>query len=117
MYMEDVMGTMVHHAVVVTSWSVDALLAAKDRAEALGFQVLGPSEAVMNSVRTFMVCPDGSKEGWAESDKFDLKRDEFIEYLKRTLDEDDFSPLSWVAVAYSNDYEHAGIVDHSWNRR
>lgn len=64
----------------------------------------------MNLTRTLLVCPDGSKEGWEESDAFDAKRSEYIEYLNS----DNSSSLSWVALSYSSDDRDAKITAHTW---
>lgn len=50
-----------------------------DKAEMVS-DICGP---VMNGYATFMVIPDGSKEGWAMSDHFDKCMDQMVAYLKK----------------------------------
>lgn len=109
------MGYMQHHAIIVTSWKEGALNDAADKAKQIGLEVLGPSSGAINGERTFLVCPDGSKEGWADSDEFDLKRARFLIYLNLVRYEDGSSPLSWVELTYSPDADCAKITYDSWN--
>lgn len=108
------MGYMRHDAIVVTSWKRDALEAAVQKARDFGLEVLGPSAEVINGISTFLVCPDGSKEGWDESDEFDGKRAQFLEYLNGERYEDNSSCLSWVALAYGSDDCEAVVTAHTW---
>lgn len=112
------MGWMRHHAIVVTSWCGDAIASAHEKAFALGCGATGVTKKGINSYRSFMVTPDGSKEGWSESDVADEFRDRFIQYLKTGphVHEDGSSPLSWVYVAWPADaaieQTDAEILDH-----
>lgn len=108
------MGYMRHDAIVVTSWKREAIEEAAAKACDLGLEVLGPSAVVTNGVSTLLVCPDGSKEGWDESDAFDAKRAKYLEYLNSVRYEDNSSCLSWVALAYSSDDKEATITAHTW---
>lgn len=108
------MGYIRHDAIVVTSWQRDALDAAAAKAQELGLEVIGPSSKAINGVSTFLVCPDGSKEGWAASDEFDAKRAAFLEYLNGERYEDNSSCLAWVAISYGSDYREAVIKAHTW---
>ena len=108
------MGYMRHDAIVVTSWKREAIEEASAKAHDLGLEVLGPSAVVMNGVSTLLVCPDGSKEGWEESDAFDAKRAAYLEYLNGVRYEDKSSCLSWVALAYGSDDREAEITAHAW---
>ena len=108
------MGYMRHDAIVVTSWKSEVIEEAATKARECGLEVLGPSGVATNGIRTLLVCPDGSKEGWDESDAFDAKRAAYIEYLNGVRYEDNSSCLSWVALAYSNDDCEAEITAHTW---
>ena len=101
------MGYMRHDAIVVTSWNSEAIVAAGDEARELGLDVLGPSSIATNGIRTMLVCPDGSKEGWEESADGDRKRERFLAYLNSIRYEDGSSCLTWVANSYSSDDEAA----------
>lgn len=108
------MGYIKHDAILVTSWKREALEEAADKARELGLEVLGPSAKVTNGISTFLICPDGSKEGWNESDDYDEKRSEYLGYLNGVRYEDNSSCLSWVAVAYSPDDRGASVTAHAW---
>lgn len=108
------MGYMRHDAIVVTSWNREAIDEAAAKARDLGLEVLGPSAEVTNGVSTLLVCPDGSKEGWGESDAFDAKRAKYLEHLNSVRYGDNSSCLSWVALAYGSDDSEAAITAHAW---
>ncbi|MCZ6655585.1 MAG: hypothetical protein O7D91_21460 [Planctomycetota bacterium] len=58
------------------------------------------SPAQVNDTTSFILWPDGSKEGWQESDDGDDLRSKFI----RRIAEDDYSdgssPWAWVEVGF-----------------
>lgn len=108
------MGYMRHHAIIVTSWKTEALEAAHRKArELFGPTSLSASEHVrvsdiidsgMNGYHSFFVAPDGSKEGWQDSDEGDVQRDTFIAWLGANWTYDDGStPFDWVEVQYGDD--------------
>lgn len=67
-------------------------------AKQLGLTVIGPSDATVNSYRTFLVCPDGSKLGWQIHDEAEEARNKYIAWLE---EEPEFG---WVYVGYGEDY-------------
>jgi hypothetical protein len=83
------MGYMRHHAIVVTGgdWGALNIVSAHAEIQAIGdtyergalVSPLGPPTT--NAYRSFMVGPDGSKEGWTESHIGDALRRETIQYL------------------------------------
>ncbi len=109
------MGYMRHHAIIVTGAHEEWIRIARD--VALGFfpreqvsSILGP---MTNNYETFCISPDGSKEGWEESDIGDKRREKFIQWLEGQRYEDHSSPLDWVCVQYGDDDKKTEIVDHS----
>lgn len=80
------MGYMIHHTIVVTGWHEDsmkngyeiAVMAFKDTACTFTPIYISP----VNGYMTFYILPDGSKEGWLESDKADEARGNFMESLR-----------------------------------
>ena len=108
------MGYMRYHAIVVSSWN-DTLLH-EARAEAVRiFAVLNaefgsapaqPPSLIMpsstNGIGTFLVPPDGSKEGWPESDAGNKRRDEFVAWLNSKVYDDGSTSLRWVEVQYGD---------------
>jgi len=57
----------------------------------------------MNRRRSFMVAPDGSKEGWDLSDRGDACRDLFVAWLERQAYDDGSSALDWAEVQYGDE--------------
>ena len=109
------MGYMRHHAIVVTSISDD--LIKKANAKALGLFGPGGVSTILppqnNGYMTFIVPPDGSKEGWPESDKGDDLREAFIEWLREQYYEDGGTSLSWAEVQYGDDEDEAKLCGSS----
>lgn len=89
---------MCHHAIIVTSWHEEKLLLAHGYADGL-FEgnVSEITAPVKNGYASFFIPPDGSKEGWAESDLGDQRRALFIKYLKSR------SVFEYVEVQYGDD--------------
>ncbi|MEX3315663.1 hypothetical protein [Sulfitobacter sp. PS-8MA] len=75
------MGTMRHHAIIVTSWDKGAIDEAHAKAADLMEHVSGIVPGVVNGQASFAVLPDGSKEWWDTSDKADEARAQFIEWM------------------------------------
>jgi hypothetical protein len=69
------------------------------QAEALHLDPLPICDSKINGYRTFMVPPDGSKEGWRESEDSDNRRDTFLEWLEEHQD----GWLSWAEVQYGDE--------------
>ena len=70
----------------------------------------------VNNYRSFAIVPDGSKEGWPESDEGDEGRDRFIEWLD-TQRYDDGSPRQrWVEVQFGDDDEETKVCRDSDHR-
>lgn len=111
------MGYERHNAIVITSWNKDQISAAVDYARSIGLQVLGPSEPAINAYRSALICPDGSKEGWEDSDSFDEKRDFLKQYLRHFKYGDGSSSMKWVEIAYGSDDKAAWVVDSQWQCR
>lgn len=93
------MGYMRHHAIIVTTWDKGVIEEVHKTATQL-FQpqsVSGVLQGTANEYYTVFVGPDGSKEGWAESDKGDQLRAHFIEYLHTLF------PVEWAEVQYHDE--------------
>lgn len=102
------MGYMRHHAIVVTTWDAKKINAARDEAVRLGNVCTLVCPSPSNGYQSFLVVPDGSKEGWPESDKGDGARAAFIGWLSAQDYEDGSSPYDWVEVVYGA-YVIAGV--------
>ena len=112
------MGYMRHHAIIVTSFDEDLINEVHARAKEIFPAVSEIVPSGINGYASFFIPPDGSKEGWSESDAGNERRELFIEYLISFRYEDGSSPLDWVEVQYGDDDRVTRIVRHSddgWN--
>ncbi len=97
------MGFINHHALVVSSWKLEAVQEAHAKAEELQVNVSSLVPYVVNGGASFMVAPDGSKEGWEESHRGDAARTTLIEWMMGN------EYLEWVEVAFSPDADLAEV--------
>lgn len=118
------MGYERYHTIVVSSYSEKLLYEAHKQAEMLfclrtnnfGDLIAPVTDVVMtpiNGVYSFMVSPDGSKEGWDHSDLGDEARAEFVTWLKAQRFSDGSSSLKWVEVQYGDDEWQTKIIHDS----
>lgn len=109
------MGYMRHHAVLVTSWEKEAI----EKARVIAVSLFGEdmvsqtSPPSINGYVSFAVFPDGSKEGWEESDRGDIARAEFVQYMRENVYEDGSSCFGWLEVQYGDDEHQTLIVNSS----
>lgn len=76
------MGYMCHHAIIVTTWKKEHIESAFKKAKLLfDERVTDIIMGVCNEYYTFLIGPDGSKEGWEESNTGDSLRDEFCHWV------------------------------------
>jgi len=111
------MGYMRHHCIVVTSWNEKLLEEAHTVAKEFfqvtpnpGFPDKKISEITPSSINgyaSFLIAPDGSKEGWNTSDKGNEARDNFIAWIKSKLS------IDWVEIQYGDDERETKITRHS----
>lgn len=110
------MGYMRHHAIIVSSFSDEAIKTAHQVATGIFPFVSELIPHVMNGGYTFLVPPDNSKEGWEESELGDKRRKEFIEYLNNQRFDDWSTLLSWAEVMYGDEEGEAAIICHDYDR-
>lgn len=102
------MGTVLHRAVIVTSWDVERIGKARRLAgQRFGQLVSGLIPSPVNGYWTFFIASCGSKEGWDESRAHADALSEFEVELKRFGFgyEDGSSALELAFVTYGNDAE------------
>ena len=107
------MGYMRHHAIVVTSSDESLLREAHREAKELCPLTTEVSDEAMNGYFSFMVPPDGSKEGWEESDEGDAARDALVAWLDAKRYEDGSTALDWVEVQFGDDDKESIVTRHS----
>ncbi len=108
------MGYIRHHAIAVTAISKENINEAyKNAIEIFGKELVTEIKtSVINKYYSFFVAPDGSKEGWEESDKYDKKRKEFIEWIKKVNKKYNIC-LSYCEFYYGDDNGESKIVNHN----
>ena len=107
------MGYMCHHAIIVTSCIEGLLDRALIQAQAI-FEYVSPiSKKAVNGYQSFFIPPDGSKEGWGESDDGDERRQHFIDWLTSQAFEDGSNSLTWIEVQYG-DGDHDDKISRSY---
>jgi hypothetical protein len=104
------MGYMRHHAIVVSSWKAELLDQAHALAVSLGMSVTNITDEVTNGYRSFLVAPDGSKEGWDESNQGDDRRVELVGWMDEQRYDDSSTSIDWVVVQFADDDMESRIV-------
>jgi len=101
------MGYQRHNAIVVTSWKEDLIELAHKQASGMFPWVSELSPEALNGYRSFFIPPDGSKEGWPESDAADKVRAAFFEWCRSQGYEDGSNSLCVVDVSFAGDGDAA----------
>lgn len=121
------MGYIRHHCMIVHTHGAElaqqARKAFREFASGAGFLLVngddarglvqGPFLSPVNAVYTLFIQPDGSKEGWADSDRGDAFRDKCKEWMKSQMWEDGSGPFQWVEVISHDEAHYACIPDSS----
>lgn len=93
------MGTINHSVVIATTWDKKAVEKINEYMDKFPSMFM-ISEPQINHYVTVVCGPDGSKEGWSESDKGDAIRAGFLAKLEEDTYEDGSSSWSWVEIEY-----------------
>lgn len=102
------MGYIRHHSIVVTSFDKEYISESYNEAvKQFGSLVSELIESQTNGYVTFFIAPDGSKEGWTPSNEADVKRAEYISFLKEC------DCVSYCEFFYGDDCGQAKIVNHN----
>jgi hypothetical protein len=104
------MGYIRHDAIIVTAWDSERLARCVAKAAELGLchtEIVGSKS---NGYASFMIVPDGSKEGWPASDEGKTAREAWIFWARNTEE----LWADWVLVNYGGDEpEYTSIADHN----
>jgi len=115
---------MVHHSIIVSSWDDRLVKEAHETAVRLfdvprwrAYSYAGLVSPVVgglvNGERSFFIAPDGSKEGWPESDLGDDLRASFIAYLRSKRYDDGSTSLKWVEVQFADENNDNRVLQAS----
>lgn len=100
------MGVVNHNAIIATTWSDKHAASFQEWVNELSELtqlLILRGESWANGYHTFVVLPDGSQEGWPESDSGDSLRNAVADRLKQDNyheEEDDSSPWDWIEVGF-----------------
>lgn len=107
------MGYIRHHAIIVIGWQPAALAEAHAEAERLFSDLCEISPVLksgLNGYASFYIPPDGSKEGWPESNLGDRARESFKDWLKEARSRELW--LNWAEVIPHDEDGPARIEDY-----
>lgn len=93
------MGTIIHRTVIATTWDQHSQRMAAEWISTLSDTerpLFLTGDSWINGYQTVVLVPDGSKEGWEDSDKGDDLRNRFVAVLKADCH------WEWVEVAYGD---------------
>ena len=105
---------MKHHAIVVSSFDSEAIANIHDFASDL-FDTMVTSVQIspVNGYSTFFIGPDGSKEGWNESNDYDARRKLVITEIDSIKYDDGSNRLSYSEFFYGEDNNESQVVSHN----
>jgi hypothetical protein len=107
------MGYIRHDAIIATSWDKKYLRPALAKAEELGLDCSEIVDSGTNGYCHFLIAPDGSKEGWPESDKGDEARLAWKNWADDAWTKDNLY-VYWVHVGYAGDeYADTKIIQQA----
>ena len=98
------MGYIRHDAIVATSWDKKYLIPALARALDFGLSCSDIVESSTNGYVSFLIAPDGSKEGWEESAKGDAARAEWKAWANKQWTNNELY-VYWAHLSYAGDEE------------
>lgn len=102
------MGYIKHDAIICTGNDTEILKAhviAKGLLPDLTTEIIGPT---VNHTFSFAILPDGSKEGWGESESGDDMRSKFLATIKKRK-----IRFDWVHIDYGGDQDEPRIISYS----
>lgn len=108
------MGYIRHHGIAVTSWNDELIKKAHEKATQI-FKSRTSSiiKSDVNRYQSFFIAPDGSKEGWGESDIGDVQRKTFKDWINEQAYEDGSNSLSFCEFFYGDDNGESLIEAHN----
>jgi hypothetical protein len=108
------MGYIRHHAIAVTSWNDELIKKAHEKAtQIFKGRTSTIIESDVNGYQSFFIAPDGSKEGWGESDIGDVQRKTFKDWINEQAYKDGSNTLSFCEFSYGDDNGESLIEAHN----
>jgi hypothetical protein len=98
------MGRIRHHAIIITGTSPKLMRKVRQRArQYFRKHVSGLVRSQFNGHISILIPPDGSFEGWPESDHYDRQRARFVRWLDKLAYADGSHPLNLIEVEYGGE--------------
>lgn len=94
------MGTIHHHAMILTSYKEDAVRQAHAEAFRLGMTISDVVASPANGYSSFAVFPDGSKEWWDDSNIGNQRRKELQSWIDGDAYEGGDHHIEYVIVSF-----------------
>lgn len=108
------MGYIKHHAIAITSFHEELLKKAHNKAKQIfDDTVTEIIKSKMNRYYSFFISPDGSKEGWDDSELGNKRRKTFLNWCQKQAYEDGSNALSYAELFYGEDNGYAEIETHN----
>ncbi|MCU0431629.1 MAG: hypothetical protein MUF42_16830 [Cytophagaceae bacterium] len=108
-----------HHGIIVTGQSKPLIKEIRQKAieifkthmeAGFGYRLVGEiQESLINNFFTFMIFPDGSKEGHETSEDGDVVRKKIVEYLDE-VNSSSPDKINYVELYYGTDDHESGIL-------
>lgn len=95
------MGWILHQAIVVTTFDKQRVKAAHEEAKRIFNGYV--TEVIISPVNfyySFLIPPDGSKDGWPDSDQGDERRAEFGAWVRAQAYEDGSNVFDAIEISY-----------------
>lgn len=103
------MGYIRHHGIAITGWKDEHIKQAhKVALKVFGDNVTEILSEQTNGYKSFFIGPDGSKEGWDESDSNDEKRAIFITWVSNSK-----LYVKYCEFFYGDDEGQSEVVSHN----
>jgi hypothetical protein len=104
------MGYISHHAMVVTGYrheeADETFQAVYEKAVDLFEDLVSPIiPTKRNGFQSFLIAPDGSKEGWDLSNEYNEKRKILGNFIDAQAYDDGSNDIQFVEVGYNEEYE------------
>lgn len=107
------MGYIKHDAIICTSWDVKYLTPVHEKAvELFDDMVSDVTNGTSNGQVSFFIAPDGSKEGWEDSNACDQLRADFLRFLK---EQNGF--VDYVSIRFGGDDDQVSVYAGGYEER
>lgn len=108
------MGYIRHEAIVVTSYNKDYVKTARGFANSLE---LDTTEIIttINGYSTFLIAPDGSKEGWDKSNKHEQARIDWCSWAKQQYKDGIY--FDYAYISFGGDDAHCRVIRYGNEER